>query len=136
MNGMDISKNHFISIKDYTMDKINFQQAKQKVESFSHLQKNWDGYGGIATKEKIIDKSLDFIQLLENNQNSFFSDIFPNPNGTISFEWENKNEKLSLEIGEDNYSFFYKEKNENPVFENGTDIFMDFDLLEEYLKNL
>ena len=64
-----------------------------------------------------------FVASLNSSYIDAISDIYPNPHGTITIEWENeKSEMLSLEIGETNYSYFIKYNNKDPKFVNGQDI--------------
>jgi len=62
------------------------------------------------------------------------TDMFPNPHGTITIEWENKAcEKLGLEIGVDNYSYFIRYNVGQPRLVNGQDILLDF---KDFAQNL
>ena len=47
-------------------------------------------------------------------------DVFPNPNGTLSIVWKNaKSERVSVEIGNSTFSYYYKSNAGNPQFFNG-----------------
>ncbi len=57
---------------------------------------NWDGYGGIPTEESCYKNVELFLNAADNFPEA---DIYPNPNGTISIEWENQKGEVYLEIG-------------------------------------
>lgn len=100
----------------------HLQGLKNEIDSFVELENNWDGYGGVPVLQAIADKAKQFVSLLNDTFIDFITDIFPNPHGTITIEWENSSqEKLSLEIGKDNYSYFIEIGN-NPKFFNGQNI--------------
>ena len=93
-----------------------YELIRDKIIDFTHLKYNWDGYG-------IADSAISFVASLNSSYIDAISDIYPNPHGTITIEWENeKSEMLSLEIGETNYSYFIKYNNKDPKFVNGQDI--------------
>jgi len=99
---------------------------KSKIDLFVGLENNWDGYGGVPLLKSIANKAKSFIPLLSGDLIDKISDIFPNNHGTITIEWENKKEKLSLEIGETNYSYFVKYNDgKAPKFVRGNDIVSD-----------
>jgi hypothetical protein len=116
----------------YPLDNI-----KRKIHSLTLLEDNWDGYGGLPLLVSISEKTILFVPLLNSIYIDSISDIFPNPNGTLTIDWENiKNEKLSLEIGENTYSFFVKYADKEPEFINGEDITQDIKILAEKLGEL
>ena len=96
--------------------------VKNKIDGFLNLENNWDGYGGIPPLEAIAEKAKRFLCILNDSLINKISDVFPNPHGTITIEWENNNnEKLSLEIGENNYSYFIEYNHANQFFD-GIDV--------------
>lgn len=114
-----------------------YELLKDKIREISELEDNWDGYGAIAVKEKVIENVLNLVITLNGEEIDKCTDIFPNPHGTISIEWENeKNELLSLEIGEYNYSYFVKYNNANPKLINGESLIQDIKNLTSDLQEL
>jgi hypothetical protein len=110
----------FFDVEDGLIYVDQLQGLKNEIDSFVDLGNNWDGYGAIATFPEIAEKSKRFISLLHDTFIDLITDIFPNPHGTITIEWENcDQEKLSLEIGKSNYSYFIEAKDNNPQFFNG-----------------
>lgn len=76
----------------------------KEADDCANLTGNWDGYGGIASLPKIVSTAKKIITLLHEYP---IYDLYPMPNGTITIEWVNsKEDKISLEIGEENYSYF------------------------------
>ncbi len=105
-----------------------YENLRDQIDHFQGLKNNWDGYGGIPLLDEVgcLGKKLISV-FLSSVFVDKISDIFPNPHGTLTFEWENtEGEKVSLEMGTDNYSYFAKFNNENPKFKNGEDIFSDY----------
>jgi len=113
-----------------------FESLKIEIKNFEELGENWDGYGAVP----VIPEIARVAETLLNILGSFIdgiTDVFPNPHGTITIEWENRNdEKLSLEIGKDNYSYFIRFNNETPELVNGSDILGDCKKITEALANL
>jgi len=133
-NEMDVQ----IKSKEFSFDTPNpFSYLIQEVENFVSLQENWDGYKSVPVLPEIGEIAKNLFRILDARDIENVSDIFPNPNGTISVEWENNlKEKLSLEIGESNYSYFIKRQNEPPTFVNGKDIFGDIKTITAILDSL
>jgi hypothetical protein len=114
-----------------------FMYFKSKINEFILLRDNWDGYGGVPLLQLIGDKANLFVTLLNSSYIDLIADVFPNPNGTITIEWETKKEeKISLEIGENNYSYFLKLNNKEPKFINGEDIITDKEIFTKALSKL
>jgi hypothetical protein len=116
---------------------ISGTNTKCKVAEFKLLKSNWDGYGGIPLIEEIGNHADNLITTMSDVYIDHISDVFPNPNGTITIEWENKkDEKLSLEIGLHNYSIFIKYKDKDPKFINGESIITDKEIFTKALSEL
>lgn len=78
----------------------------EKLEKFRMLPQGWDGYGAEPVYESCISNVMKFVEMLSDNVPS--PDITPNPNGTLTLDWEKGGEFLSIEIGETKYSTFYE----------------------------
>jgi hypothetical protein len=78
------------------------------IEEIRTLEYNWDGYGAIAPLPLIINKTEVFLRTLPTyitdslNENG----IYPNPNGTITVEWEKNNNLVSVELGLNTANYF------------------------------
>ena len=98
----------------------NLGILKNQIEEFTKLPIGWDGYGAIPLIAEISDKAKCFISMLDDLFIDQISDIYPNPHGTLTVEWLNKsNNKLSLEIGVNNYSYFIDNEPPTLVTEDG-----------------
>lgn len=70
------------------------------------MPENWDGYGALKISKIAIGNAKRAIsQLLAHVP---LPDITPNPNGTVSLEWENARGLGHIEIGQTRYSMFMK----------------------------
>lgn len=108
-----------------------------EIISFTKLDDNWDGYGGIPLLESVKDVAISFLKKLDSFLLEQISDVYPNNHGTLIIDWENhKNEKLSIEFGESNFSYFVSLNNSNPKFVNGEEIFSFDKTIAEDLHNL
>lgn len=93
------------------------QVITEQILSFKSLSNNWDGYGAIPTEIKAASNAITLAKSLKPLVVSKISSIHPTTNGTVSFIWENDNdERVSFEIGNNNYSFYTKLNNLNPAF--------------------
>jgi hypothetical protein len=114
-----------------------YEYLKEEIDNFATLENNWDGYGATPVVNNIVQSAKQLIPLLASYFIDHVTDVFPNPHGTITIEWENrKKEKLSLEIGENNYSYFVKYNNTNPKFINGENILTDLKGITSDLREL
>ena len=91
--------------------------AKAKVEEISVMPENWDGYGAMQFSAETKDNALLALDIILAV--APMPDITPNPNGTISFEWESSYGVGHLEIGRTKYSFYIKPASGNPMFSDG-----------------
>ena len=63
--------------------------ARLAIKELADLKENWDGYGAAPISEQTRDNALRFVNLIEAAPYGLPApEICPNPNGTISFEWE------------------------------------------------
>ncbi len=91
----------------------------EKILSFKSLVNNWDGYNAIPLEVKSSTNAIELINLIEDRELKHLKDIYPNPNGTVSFEWENEaDEIISLEMGNKSFSYFIKLNSQEPQFFN------------------
>jgi hypothetical protein len=78
--------------------------ADNAVRQFAHLGANWDGYGALPIGEDTVLNAVSAIHVLALL--GTIPDVTPNPNGTVSFEWETSEGNAHLEIGKTRYSFY------------------------------
>jgi hypothetical protein len=99
-----------------------FEWIKNQILNLGLLNDGWDGYNSISIHKEIIDVASNFIILLNSSQIEAITDCFPNPNGTLSIEWETDYGKMQLEIGLNNFSYFVKKEGHNPITVNEKNI--------------
>lgn len=98
----------------------NKNELIEEVLSFKSLKENWDGYGAIPSENKAAANAIDLIYKLKPSVLNKISSVFPTTNGTVAFVWENRDdERVSFEIGENNYSYYTQLNNLKPSFFEG-----------------
>jgi hypothetical protein len=80
--------------------------AREKIEEFARMPENWDGYGALRMSIETIQNALSMLEKLPHDVP--MPDMTPNPNGTLSFEWESPVGIGHLEIGRTRFSFYIK----------------------------
>jgi len=96
-----------IAIQYKKSDTLRKENIFKSIVDFSHLENNWDGYGAIPVGINSAKNAIEFISTLPVLAFQHFYDGYPNTNGTISFEWKNKNgEEFFVEIGDTKMSYF------------------------------
>ena len=80
-------------------------QARSQVLAIANYQNDWDGYGAIRPLSECLSHALDIINEEKICLNCL-TDIYPNPNGTISFEWEEEDKEIGLEFGSKEFSYY------------------------------
>lgn len=99
-------------ITDYSNNLIDKTYADkgmfiESILSYKSLENSWDGYGALPLGVKCAKNTLTLIDSFDSFILNKISDMYPNPNGTISIEWENKDsEIISLEIGKDTFTYY------------------------------
>jgi hypothetical protein len=83
--------------------------AREKIEEFARMPENWDGYGARRISAETTQNALSTLEMFPHNVP--MPDIIPNPNGTLSFEWESPVGIGHLEIGRTRFSFYIKPRN-------------------------
>jgi len=91
--------------------------AEAKINEIELMEANWDGYNAIIISsdtsknaKNAIGKLCSYVPI---------PDISPNPNGTISFEWETQDGFAHLEIGRTKYSFYIKPRTGKAILADG-----------------
>lgn len=88
-----------------SMTAIDRSAVKQRLQQFETLGENWDGYGADTVSHACLANAIALIDALPPNVES--PDVFPNPNGTVTFEWQGPSGTLSIEFGENGISVFH-----------------------------
>lgn len=91
--------------------------VRQAIEDSSFPDPNWDGYGSLGIRAETKTNAIQGIQnvLLE----APVPDVAPNPNGTLSFEWETNNGAAHLEVGQTMFSFYVRPRAGEPILFSG-----------------
>ena len=76
------------------------------VEGFVAMAEGWDGYGAARVAEATAANAKKALETLLAVTPC--PDLSPNPNGTISLEWESESGYAVLEIGNSRFSFYIK----------------------------
>lgn len=89
---------------------MKIEVAFLEIEGFVDLSDNWDGYGAVPLCKPIATKAKEFLLEIQEFV-EYIDDIYPNPHGTLTIEFLNKEKdiKLSMEIGLTKYSYFTTE---------------------------
>lgn len=137
-----IDSNH-IDYINYLHDTFSIGQNRkneliQKILAFKSLIDNWDGYGAIPSEIATATQGIELISMMSARTLNKISEIFPTTNGTIGFIWENNsNERVSFEIGANDYSFYTKLNGLTPKFFSGEiSNFNWISVLEEEVRKL
>jgi hypothetical protein len=85
-----------------------YSTAFNVIDSVSFTEANWDGEGALpvlsSTKQNAKHALGDMLPVVAAPE------INPNPNGTLSFEWQTSQGKAHMEIGNTRYSFYVSPK--------------------------
>lgn len=101
-------------------------EAKKDIQELAQLCLNWDGFGAIPIREGTRNNAIAAVSALLLWTPP--PEISPNPNGTISIEWETDSGVAQLEIGQSRYSFFIDPKHGDPILRDGSADYITFDL--------
>jgi hypothetical protein len=104
--------------KSRPFDRIEMLFARRQLEQFKELEQDWDGYGAVPIHEETVRNSVKAIEAFSDVAQ--WADKYPNPNGTVSFEWESPLGTAYLEIGRTKYSFYIKAETGRPIYANGS----------------
>ncbi len=91
--------------------------AKINIKELAQLPRNWDGYGALPIQEGTACNALAAADQLFSW--APIPDIAPNPNGTISMEWESESGIAFFEVGRTRYSFFIDRTGASPIYADG-----------------
>jgi hypothetical protein len=97
--------------------RAEFPVAQATIEQMAFTESNWDGYGALAISTQTKDNALSAIRNILPVAPT--PEISPNPNGTLSFEWETTEGKAHMEIGRTRYSFYVSPRVGVPILFEG-----------------
>lgn len=81
------------------------EQAQDEIRVYANFQDDWDGYGAVRPVSECLNHALEIIRN-KNIRLEHLSDIYPNPNGTLTLEWEQGDNEIGLEVGSHEFSYF------------------------------
>lgn len=82
------------------------QEIIDEINSFKEIESNWDGYGAISPLQEVIVNCKSVIANLTDDKVSIIEDVFPNPTGTITFEFKTYKGDLHMEVGRTSMGYF------------------------------
>ncbi len=83
---------------------FEYNNTDSILKELSNLALNWDGYNALPIKVQTTQNVKAALNIFRNIIP--FPDLTPNPNGTISLEWETTFGNAHLEIGKTNFGLF------------------------------
>ncbi|MCP4695421.1 MAG: hypothetical protein GY862_01030 [Gammaproteobacteria bacterium] len=89
-----------------TINKVDRKAILAHLEDISKLPENWDSLGANNISDICIKNTRKIILGLYHSIAS--PEIYPNPNGTITLDWEADEQLLSIEIGDTRYSSYWE----------------------------
>ncbi|MBO6828734.1 MAG: hypothetical protein JJ876_04150 [Muricauda sp.] len=104
---------------EMTTEENKVSKFKGRLNKISSLKENWDGYKASVIDQSVIFHSMAFLGSIPSHLISKLEEenIHPTPYGTILIEIENNNDELSIEIGQNEFSFYF-EQNEHLISES------------------
>ncbi len=111
------------TVNDLNKIKYTKKEIFDGILAFKSLINDWDGYNSLPLEIKSAGNAIYLINSLDKELIGRIDDFYPNPHGTISFEWiNNYNEKVYLEIGNNSFSYFTKFNSSEPLFFDNLDL--------------
>jgi hypothetical protein len=106
-----------------SVSNFNNKDIIKDIISFKTLNNKWDGYGAIPLEVESATNAILLMHLVGDLFTKRLKDFYPNPYGTISFNWENESEEtISLEIGNMQMSYYVELNSSEVVYRNNIDI--------------
>ena len=95
----------------------------KNILSFKSLEESWDGYKALPLEIESATNTIQLIDLVGEKTFCSINDYYPNPNGTITLEWKNNQEEIvSVEVGNNTFSYFVELSSEKAQFFNKKNI--------------
>lgn len=91
-----------------------FEQEKphRELDELANLPDNWNGEGAVRISPRIVARTRSILTSIIVDHPR--PELTPNPNGTISLEWDCANRFLHLEIGERDFSILLGQEGNPP----------------------
>lgn len=108
-NIIDSPISEYLEEVNFITHKANYTKTDliKEILSFKALNNNWNGYDAYPLEVESATNAILLIDLIGESLFTSVTEFYPNPNGTISFEWTNgSNEILSLEVGNKFMSYY------------------------------
>lgn len=116
-------KEYIKELSESSSSKFNNKGVIKDVISFKSLTNSWDGYSAIPLEVESASNVISLMQYVGESFSKKLTDFYPNPNGTISFEWSNDSgEIISLEIGNLSMSYYVELNSNNVEYLNNVEI--------------
>jgi len=93
----------------------NRQEALSRLDELTKLEHDWDACGADAIDEICVSNAEKLIDALPEKTPS--PEIFPNPNDTLTLDWETTEQILSLELGKNRFSSYWETKQDTKMAE-------------------
>ncbi len=105
------------TVNELNKVKYTKKDVFDSILSFKSLINRWDGYDSLPLEVKSASNAISLINSFSNELIGRMEDFYPNPHGTISFEWGNSyKEKVYVEVGNNSFSYFVKFNSLKPLF--------------------
>ena len=91
-----------VSLRNYTLNLL-----RQRLLSFEVLADNWDGYGAVPPSAQVVGHATTLLQALPGEWVLHLGadDLTPTPYGTVTLEWANGPNYVSVEMGDDQWAY-------------------------------
>jgi hypothetical protein len=121
-------------MKDYiTYTSFKRNEIVKEIISFVSLNQDWDGYGALPLQVESAANAILITNQLTDSDLLKISAVYPNPHGTITFDWENDlAERISLEVGNTSFSYYVKVSSGSPEYFNN--VKFDHTEIEKFTK--
>ena len=98
--------------------KKTMAELRTNIVAFSALQGNWDGFGAIPMSAKSATNAITLLDFLSPRAIKLIEDYFPESNGTISLQWGNVHERVSVNVGAERMSYYVKHDGLDTIYCN------------------
>jgi hypothetical protein len=93
------------------------EAVRHSIDELAYTEPNWDGYNALPVSGDAKRNALAALGALARTAPT--PTVVPNPNGTLSFEWETEYGIGHLEIGKTRYSFYVKPASGRALLSDG-----------------
>jgi hypothetical protein len=94
----------------YASTSVPSLQTRNRIARIRTLRDGWAGPSSIQIDELVLQRAVSALEVIAKSKTLPDPEITPNDNGTISFEWENANLCIYLEIGKTRVKGFIQSK--------------------------